>query len=183
MFYDQLQPYGTWYDDATFGWVFAPSQPSYVPYSNGYWKYTDYGWTWVSADPFGWATDHYGRWLWVNRWVWRPDTTWGPAWVQWRVGDQYVGWAPMGYSDDTYVPDDQWRFVPVNQITSRDVRRHYVTRDFQGTARTHPLQRYNRHRKQTVAGPGEEWFRRWRVTAPRALRISRRSAATQDQRS
>src|SRR5688500_16433468 len=37
VFYDQLQPYGTWYDDPTYGWVFAPSQPGYIPYSNGYW--------------------------------------------------------------------------------------------------------------------------------------------------
>src|SRR5579862_6984035 len=87
-FYDALSPYGTWYDDPSFGWVFAPQDASYVPYSNGHWKYTDYGFTWVSAEPFGWATSHYGRWVWANRWVWAPDTTWGPAWVQWRTGDR-----------------------------------------------------------------------------------------------
>ena len=105
VFYNDLAPYGTWYDDPTYGWVFAPPSPSYVPYSNGHWAYTDYGYTWVSDDPFGWATDHYGRWVWANRWVWRPDTTWGPAWVQWRQGDGYVGWAPAGYTDDAYVPE------------------------------------------------------------------------------
>ena len=106
VFYNDLAPYGSWYNDPTYGWVFAPPSPSYVPYSNGHWAYTDYGYTWQSADPFGWATDHYGRWVWANRWVWRPDTTWGPAWVQWREGDGYVGWAPAGYTDDAYVPDD-----------------------------------------------------------------------------
>ena len=25
VFYDQLSPYGTWYDDATYGWVFTPN--------------------------------------------------------------------------------------------------------------------------------------------------------------
>src|SRR6185436_5592567 len=100
VFYDQLDPYGSWYDDRTYGWVFVPNQPGYTPYSNGYWKNTEYGFTWVSGDPFGWATDHYGRWVWVNRWAWVPDTTWGPAWVQWREGNGYVGWAPTGYTDE-----------------------------------------------------------------------------------
>ena len=28
-------------------------------------------------------------------WCWIPGTTWGPAWVNWRWGGGYVGWAPM----------------------------------------------------------------------------------------
>ncbi len=52
-FYDELSPYGTWYDDPSYGWVFSPSQQNYVPYSDGHWKYTDYGFTWVSNEPFG----------------------------------------------------------------------------------------------------------------------------------
>ncbi|HWU88522.1 MAG TPA: DUF6600 domain-containing protein, partial [Kofleriaceae bacterium] len=172
VFYDQLDPYGSWYDDRTYGWVFAPSEPSYIPYANGYWKNTDYGFTWVSSDPFGWATDHYGRWVWVNRWVWVPDTTWGPAWVQWRVGDGWVGWAPMGFSDDAYVPDEQWRFVPALQLTARDLRRSYVIRDHRRyLSSTAPLQRWNRHRKSFyVAGPDDDWLRRWRIQ-PRRERV------------
>src|SRR5439155_6764197 len=92
VFYDQLDPYGTWYDDPSYGWVFAPTSSNYIPYTNGHWKYTDYGLLWVSNDPFGWATDHYGRWVWSNRWVWVPDTKWGPAWVSWRQSDGYIGW-------------------------------------------------------------------------------------------
>ena len=48
VFYDQLSPYGTWYDDPTYGWVFTPSDNGYVPYTNGRWTNTDYGFTWVS---------------------------------------------------------------------------------------------------------------------------------------
>src|SRR5690606_18705990 len=77
IFWNQLDPYGDWYDDPEYGYVFAPARADYVPYTNGYWAYTDYGLTWVSGDPFGWATDHYGRWIWRGRWVWRPDTRWG----------------------------------------------------------------------------------------------------------
>src|SRR5690242_10929530 len=67
VFFDELAPYGSWYDDATYGWVFAPNNPNYVPYTNGHWMDTDYGMLWVSNDPFGWATDHYGRWVFLNR--------------------------------------------------------------------------------------------------------------------
>ena len=101
-FYDKLAPFGTWYNDPSYGWVFAPSNPGYVPYTNGHWKYTDYGFTWISSDPHGWATSHYGRWVWVNRWVWAPDTTWGPAWVTWRNGDGWAGWAPTRTSPTTH---------------------------------------------------------------------------------
>src|SRR4051812_4295607 len=172
VFYNDLAPYGSWYNDSTYGWVFAPSSTSYVPYSNGHWAYTDYGYTWVSADPFGWATDHYGRWVWANGWVWRPDTTWGPAWVQWRQGDGYVGWAPAGYTDDAYVPENAWRFVGAANLFSPDVRRSYVTANVGAYLRgATPVQRYWRHGNQTwVAGPDDDWLRRYRVQ-PRRERL------------
>ena len=67
------------------------------PYADGYWAYTDVGWTWVSNEDFGWATYHYGRWarLRDHGWVWVPGREWGPAWVSWRTGGDYVGWAPL----------------------------------------------------------------------------------------
>src|SRR6478672_5569917 len=46
VFYNDLAPYGSWYEDPTYGWVFAPPSSSYVPYSNGHWAYTDAGNTW-----------------------------------------------------------------------------------------------------------------------------------------
>ena len=150
-FYTELAPYGSWYDDRTYGYVFAPSIPNYTPYSNGHWKNTEYGFTWVSGDPFGWATDHYGRWVWVNRWVWAPDTTWGPAWVQWRVGAGWAGWAPLGYTDDAYVPDDQWRFVPAAKLTVRDIKVHFATASHHTYVKnTAPVRRYNKFKKATT---------------------------------
>jgi len=67
------------------------------PYSDGYWAYTDVGWTWVSYEDFGWATYHYGRWtrLRDRGWFWVPGREWGPAWFSWRTGGDYVGWAPL----------------------------------------------------------------------------------------
>ena len=165
VFYNDLAPHGSWYSDPTYGWVFAPPSPSYVPYSNGHWVYTDYGYTWQSADPFGWATDHYGRWVWANRWVWRPDTVWGPAWVQWREGDGFIGWAPAGYADDAYIPETSWRFVGAASLFAPDVPRFYVSANIGGYFRSSvPARRYLRHGNQTwVGGPSDDWQRRYRV--------------------
>jgi hypothetical protein len=58
---------------------------------------SEYGWTWVSNEPYGWATYHYGRWDRDPRfgWIWIPGTIWGPAWVSWQSGGGYIGWAPL----------------------------------------------------------------------------------------
>jgi len=172
IFYDQLSPYGSWYDDPDYGYVFAPQDASFIPYSNGYWTDTDYGWTWVSNEPFGWATSHYGRWLWRNRWVWCPDTHWGTAWVQWRIGDNYVGWAPMGFDEyATYVPEQAWRFVPVTELTRRDLPRYYATDYRTGLAQTRPLWRFHRSGDRSwVAGPGDDFLRSHRIE-PRRERV------------
>ncbi|HEX8106389.1 MAG TPA: DUF6600 domain-containing protein, partial [Kofleriaceae bacterium] len=169
VFYDQLSPYGTWYDDPSYGWVFTPSDASYQPYTNGHWTDTDYGLTWVSNDPYGWATDHYGRWVWANRWVWRPDTTWGPAWVQWRQGDGYVGWAPAGYTDDAYFPEEHWRIVPAAYLFTPEPRR-YVIRDVHPyLTTTFVVRRYGHDRRNHtwVLGPDREWLQRNRVEVRR----------------
>src|SRR5262249_17951723 len=47
-------------------------------------------------EPWGWATYHYGRWVFdpALGWVWIPGYDWAPAWVTWRFGGGDVGWAP-----------------------------------------------------------------------------------------
>jgi hypothetical protein len=98
-FYSNLAPYGYWVNRPSYGWVWLPRhiRHGWRPYSAGRWAYTDYGWTWVSAEPFGWATYHYGRWNLDPDygWAWVPGTDWGPAWVSWQEGDGYCGWAPL----------------------------------------------------------------------------------------
>jgi hypothetical protein len=100
-FYDNLSPYGNWIEVGDYGYCFQPNvavnDPSWRPYSDGYWAYTDVGWTWVSYEDFGWATYHYGRWADLEDlgWVWVPGYDWGPAWVSWRTGGDYIGWAPL----------------------------------------------------------------------------------------
>lgn len=99
-FYDNLGDGGNWIEAGEYGYCWQPtvaSNASWRPYSDGYWAYTDVGWTWVSYEDFGWATYHYGRWVRLKGrgWVWAPGREWGPAWVSWRTGGDYVGWAPL----------------------------------------------------------------------------------------
>lgn len=99
-FYAPLAPYGTWVNVPSYGRCFHPTQvmAGWRPYTYGHWEYTDVGWYWVSDEPFGWATFHYGSWVDDPNygWVWIPGTEWSPAWVTWRESDNYIGWAPCG---------------------------------------------------------------------------------------
>jgi hypothetical protein len=98
-FYGELSPYGEWVRHPYYGWVWFPRnvRAGWRPYSAGRWVMSDYGWTWVSYEPFGWATYHYGRWTWDRHvgWLWVPGTQWAPAWVAWQHGNGYIGWAPL----------------------------------------------------------------------------------------
>jgi hypothetical protein len=98
-FYDQLGNDGTWIQTDDYGYVFQPNvdDPNWAPYTDGQWVYTEDGWTWVSDEPWGWATYHYGRWAFIDGtgWIWVPGDQWAPAWVSWRFGGGYVGWAPL----------------------------------------------------------------------------------------
>jgi len=98
-FYDDLASYGTWVERPSYGWVWRPRAvaSSWRPYQSGHWVWTDDGWTWISDEPYGWATYHYGRWYLDPDygWEWVPGDEWGPAWVSWQEGGDYIGWAPL----------------------------------------------------------------------------------------
>ncbi|WP_425637813.1 DUF6600 domain-containing protein [Algoriphagus yeomjeoni] len=135
VFYDELMPYGDWVKDGRYGYVWLPAvQNDFHPYgSNGHWVMTEYGNTWVSDYDWGWATFHYGRWYFDNNyqsWAWIPDYTWGPAWVDWRSGGGYYGWAPMGpgFSINVRIgiPASYWLFVPQHRFAYRNVYNYYV---------------------------------------------------------
>lgn len=128
-FYQSLAPYGQWIEDPEYGFVWLPGEDAeFRPYyTNGHWVMTEYGNTWVSDYPWGWACFHYGRWTYDSYygWLWIPGTDWGPAWVSWRSGAGYYGWAPLGpdYRSGTslseYVcPGDWWVFIPPQYVYS-----------------------------------------------------------------
>ncbi len=75
-FYNNLSG-GSWIEVGDYGYCWQPDvglSADWRPYSDGYWAYTDLGWTWVSYEDFGWATYHYGRWVRLSGrgWVWVP---------------------------------------------------------------------------------------------------------------
>jgi hypothetical protein len=138
-FYAGLSSHGNWVETPEYGWVWVPYRQTQVqnwrPYLYGQWVWTKYGWTWVSEEPFGWATYHYGRWAYAPAWgwYWVPGYTWGPAWVVWRYGDAAVGWAPLypGYVSWTASYPfywDHWVFIGPRYFYAYPVHRHWYHR-------------------------------------------------------
>jgi hypothetical protein len=169
-FYDELSPYGTWIQDPQYGYVWRPDveQGDFRPYyTNGRWVMTEYGNTWVSNYDWGWAPFHYGRWVYnrYNEWVWIPDTTWGPAWVSWRSGDGYYGWAPMGPSlsinINFNIPDLWWVFIPQRNIYYDSFPRYYSRRNVVIINNTTIINNtYVRNRRTYYTGPRADDIRR-----------------------
>jgi hypothetical protein len=129
-FYDDLSPDGDWIqiskeeiekelkdgeaqsyssvmntdDELYFIWHPTSVGTDWRPYTNGRWMWTTDGWMWASNYRWGWAVFHYGRW-WNSPkygWVWMPGYVWAPAWVQWKVSENHVGWCPL-------TPNARWR--------------------------------------------------------------------------
>jgi hypothetical protein len=124
-----LEGYGQWVQHPRWGEVWIPDQrtPDWQPYRLGRWLYTDeWGWYWDSEEDFGWITYHYGRWVFDRGlgWIWIPGADWGPAWVDWRQGDDFVGWAPLPPDealDDDYETPDTYMFVRAGDLLAPQV--------------------------------------------------------------
>ena len=132
-----LEQYGSWRPHPRFGNVWVPTgvPPDWRPYAYGHWVYTDeWGWYWVSDDveaDWGWVVYHYGRWAFERGfgWYWVSGDEWAPAWVDWRYGDDYSGWAPLPPDEliGTYeVEPTYWVFVPTRYIAAPRLRTYYV---------------------------------------------------------
>ena len=197
-FYDDLSPYGDWIDYPEYGYVWHPRIVDFRPYStDGHWVWTDeYQWMWVSDYNWGWAPFHYGRWLYDNfyGWVWMPGYEWSPAWVAWRTGGDYYGWAPLGpgmnfnvnFSFGNYsLPYDYWSFVPRNYILSSRVYDYCVPRSRNTIIinKTTVINNYRRTNNVFVTGPDRREVEKYagRVNAFQ-LRELRNPARTQVRR-
>ena len=94
-----LASHGTWVTVGGYGRCWHPAHVAveWRPYCDGHWEWTDCGWYWVTDEPWGWACYHYGSWVLEPSygWIWVPGIEWAPAWVSWRVGGGYCGWAPL----------------------------------------------------------------------------------------
>ena len=140
-FYRPLLAYGEWIelDPGFYAWRPHRTPYGWRPYWRGHWVWSDQGWYWVSNEPFGWAVYHYGRWFYDDYygWIWVPDDVWGPAWVEWRYDDNYIGWAPLppyaGFRMNVGIhfsvawdaPYNYWCFVRHKHFTKTNYS-HYV---------------------------------------------------------
>ncbi|APW40598.1 hypothetical protein RD110_09875 [Rhodoferax koreense] len=126
--YQQLDSFGDWQNDTTYGAVWIPriTVAEWAPYRYGQWRWiAPWGWTWVDDAPWGFAPFHYGRWAQIGpRWAWvpgpkAPRPTYAPALVgflggqpgraDWNIhaGPDHrpgpgIGWFPLA-------PGEAWR--------------------------------------------------------------------------
>jgi len=121
--YQQLDAYGDWQSDPTYGEVWYPRNvdAGWAPYQYGQWvSIAPWGWTWIDAAPWGFAPTHYGRWArFGHRWGWVPGRpharpVYAPALVGFvgggvagtnlaiSGGRRGIGWFPLA-------PGEAWR--------------------------------------------------------------------------
>jgi hypothetical protein len=122
--YEDLDEYGGWNTDPEYGAYWVPNgvDAAWAPYHDGKWVWVaPWGWTWVDAEPWGFAPFHYGRWAIIGaRWAWIPGPVaetrcvYAPALVGFVGGGGFgvtvgfgggegVAWFPLG-PRDVYVP-------------------------------------------------------------------------------
>ncbi len=136
--------------------VAGEPSPEYIPYTNGQWVYSDYGWYFRGATYQEEIVHHYGRWIFVpdEGWIWVPGSTWAPSWVDWEENDDYISWTPSTpcfYHDNDYytVPYD-WQnncvvvekrhfLDPYVYRYSHEYRRHDERHEFRDMKRVHGL--------------------------------------------
>lgn len=191
-FYDELSPYGRWIDMPQYGYVWQPdADMDFRPYSsNGHWAWSsDYDWIWVSDYSWGWAPFHYGRWFYDDwyGWLWVPGYEWSPAWVAWRSGGDYYGWAPLspGFHISAQVnwnsynpPSVYWSFAPRRYINYPHIDRYCLpyTRNTVIVQQTTIIQNNNYYynngsRRGYTSGPSYEDASRYAARAIRPIRV------------
>jgi hypothetical protein len=138
--YSDLDDYGTWKEEPTYGSVWVPNNvsPGWSPYSDGYWNYVGpWGWTWVDYAPWGFAPYHYGRWNYFGSyWGWCPGPIYArpfyaPAFVGFVGGFGFgfgfgfgggIGWFPLGWGE----PFHPWYHCGPGYWHNVNVRNTYI---------------------------------------------------------
>ena len=133
---------GTWMTLASYGhcWVPRGVAVGWRPYCQGQWEWTEQGWYWQSDEPFAWACYHYGTWTYDAGygWCWVPGTEWAPAWVDWRSGGGYIGWAPCA-PGGVAVDVSAFAFIPTGHFADPIGLRSIVVGNRDFAARTQVL--------------------------------------------
>lgn len=92
---NDLSYYGQYSNVVGCGYCWQPYGVSadWDPFMNGYWMSSPWGYTWVSAYPWGWMPYRFGQWVFVPGfgWTWRPG-----RWNRWASAPNFVN-APAGF--------------------------------------------------------------------------------------
>lgn len=129
-FHRTLGGYGEWVNLPGVGFVWRPwTRSGWAPYNLGYWGYSSSNWSWVSYEPFGHITYHYGNWGYLNDfgWCWFPGYRWAPHHVQWSSYDGHVGWCPTPprlYGSHSYRFQHNYQWVQHRNFLDRNVHRY-----------------------------------------------------------
>jgi hypothetical protein len=181
--YQDLEEYGTWSTDATYGNVWTPSNVGvgWSPYSYGRWAWVSpWGWTWVDNAPWGYAPFHYGRWAHVNnRWCWVPGprhvrAVYAPALVGWNGSRHgYVSWFPLG-PGDVYSPDGRYsrRYLERVNETNTQIARTALEEVLERRARG--VKYHNRAAPGAVTTVARETFTSAEQVGDRRVRLDDR---------
>src|SRR6185295_16099205 len=106
----------------------------------------------------------YGEWVDYPDygWMWVPGYEWSPAWVAWRDGGDYYGWAPLrpgfnisiGFSNYN-PPVDYWCFAPRQYISSPRIYDYCLDRGRNVTIinNTTIINNYGRRNNVFINGP------------------------------
>ncbi len=159
----ELEPYGGWERLKYRGYYYWFWHPIYVdvgwaPFTVGRWARWHHEYVWISAEPWGWCTSHYGDWVYLHgRWQWTPyihmgvsfpgirvadfhihfgisfRPHWHPGRVAWISTPLYVGWIPLA-PWETYHGRHPWgpRTVVVRDVKNLKTRNqvnHYAYLD------------------------------------------------------
>jgi hypothetical protein len=145
---EDLAGYGQWESEGDYGAVWYPSgvAADWQPYRDGHWTWiAPWGWTWVEAEPWGFAPFHYGRWnRFGDRWGWIPGPVfvrpvYSPALVVFLGGGGFgaglTGWFPLG-PGEVYTPWYHTSTLYLNRVNvsniynrnQREVRNNYNQR-------------------------------------------------------
>ena len=134
-----LAAYGGW-DTSDLGPVWFPVVAvDWQPYRFGHWRWiAPWGWTWVGAEPWGFAPFHYGRWAFLNsRWGWIPGSpvvrpVYAPALVAFAGGAQFsaslgyapglgiAAWFPLG-AREPYIPPYGGSTLYLNRVNASNL--------------------------------------------------------------
>lgn len=126
-----LSRFGQFIYSERYGNVWQPTSlpAGWHPYPACHWIYDrTYGWTYDDPTTWGKIVHHYGRWAHDDQagWIWVPGTEWAPAWVIWRSGGDWTGWAPTPPASDqqeitlaSFNADKQWTFIETARLANR----------------------------------------------------------------